>query len=163
MLITFDRVVRSSISFPHWKGLLNTFLTMCYLSGLVVKTTLLYYVRIFIKIVLCIMDMFWSTSPNFIIFNGDLWNHEPVQLKPTEFKSVQPVLRKSGAITHTYTHTHSHTHRHVFVFWSWVDMYTWRYTWGAYLKSSFFQWFYSLSSVRKAKNGGMFSKSGTLC
>ena len=30
VLITFDRVVRSSTSFPQWKGLSNTFLTMLF-------------------------------------------------------------------------------------------------------------------------------------
>ena len=53
VLITFGRVVRSSISFPHWKGLLNTFLTMCYLTRLVAKTTVLYNFRNLTKIVLC--------------------------------------------------------------------------------------------------------------
>ena len=43
MLITFDRVARFAISRAHLKGLLNTFLTICYFTGLVAKTTLLYY------------------------------------------------------------------------------------------------------------------------
>ena len=52
VLITFDRVVRSSISFPHWKGILDTFLTICYLTGLVAKTTLLGNLRFFFNTVL---------------------------------------------------------------------------------------------------------------
>ena len=50
---------------------------------------------------------FWSTLPNFINFNRDLWDHEPVQMKPTELKSVKPVLRKLSA-NFCYIHTHTY-------------------------------------------------------
>ena len=129
MLITFDRVARFSISFPHWKGLLNTFLTMYHLSGLVAKTTLLWYITSGFFSKTFYVHNFWSTSPNFIIFNRDLWDHEPVQMKLTELQSVQPVLRKSSVnFCYIQTQAHIHTHRHVFDFRYWVDMYTWRYT-----------------------------------
>ena len=99
--ITFNRFTRTSISFPRWKGLLNTFLTICYLIGLVAKTTLLENRFIYIT-----FEVLYQTSKFSIGTYGIMSRFKWKQRSSNRFSQC---WENRVQIVVTYTHTYAQT------------------------------------------------------
>ena len=158
-------MIRSSQFWTHWKGLSNTYPTICcfidpdiifiHFTEIRLQKMLIDITKIDIS-----YDRVTRSRYNSIAMYGTLNPIECDRFDLNRFRqcrenwaTILVTHRHTDTQTHrhTDTQTHRHTDRHLFSFRFWVDRYTWRWVYELFITSSLLEQDYSLSSVRKAK------------